>query len=63
MLFTEHVQAIIKSAKSIVVARNYPQLAPEHIMLALMLDQNDLPKVILERVGIENPEFIDSLNS
>ena len=63
MLFTEHVQAIIKSAKSIVVARNYPQLAPEHIMLALMLDQNDLPKVILERVGLENPEIIDRLNS
>ena len=36
MLFTDHVQAIIKSAKSIVVARNYPELAPEHLMLALM---------------------------
>lgn len=28
-----------------------------------MLDQNDLPKVILERVGLENPEIIDRLNS
>lgn len=63
MLFTEHVQAIIKSAKSIVVARNYPQLAPEHIMLALMLDQNDLPRVILDKVGLENPEIAERLNS
>ena len=39
MLLTDHVQAIIKSAKSIVVARNFAELSPEHIMLALMLDQ------------------------
>lgn len=63
MLLTDHVQAIIKSAKSIVVARNYPQLMPEHIMLALMLDQNDLPQIILERVGLGNPEIADRLNS
>ena len=63
MLLTEHVQAIIKSAKSIVVARNYPELAPEHLMLALMLDQNDLPKILFERVGLENPEIIDRLNN
>ena len=63
MLYTDHVQAIIKSAKSIVVARNYPELCPEHLMLALMLDQNDLPKVLLERVGVDNPEIIDRLNN
>ena len=63
MLLTEHVQAIIKSAKSIVVARNYPELAPEHLMLALMLDQNDLPKILFERVGLENPEITDRLNN
>lgn len=63
MLLTEHVQAIIKSAKSIVVARNYPELLPEHIMLALMLDQNDLPKILLERVGVDNPEIVDRLNN
>ena len=63
MLFTDHVQAIIKSAKSIVVARNYPELLPEHIMLALMLDQNDLPKILLERVGVDNPEIVDRLNN
>lgn len=63
MLLTDHVQAIIKSAKSIVVARNYKELSPEHIMLALMLDQNEFPKVLLERVGIDNPEIVDRLNS
>ena len=63
MLLTDHVQAIIKSAKSIVVARNYPELTPEHLMLALMLDQNDLPKILFERVGIDNPEIVDRLNN
>ncbi len=48
MLLTDHVQAIIKSAKSIVVARNYPELNPEHIMLALLLDENALPKFCLK---------------
>ncbi len=63
MLLTDHVQAIVKSAKSIVTARNYPKLEPEHIMLALMLDGNDLPRILLERVGLENPEIRESLNS
>ena len=63
MLLTNHVQAIIKSAKSIVVARNYPELFPEHLMLALMLDQNDLPKILFERVGVDNPEIVDRLNN
>ena len=63
MLLTDHVQAIIKSAKSIVVARNYPELAPEHLMLALMLDRNDLPQILLERIGIDNPEVVDRLNN
>ena len=39
------------------------ELAPEHLMLALMLDQNDLPKILLERVGVDNPEIIDRLNN
>ena len=63
MLLTEHVQAIIKSAKSIVVARNYKELNPEHIMLALMLDQNDLPKILLEKVGADSPEIVERLNN
>ncbi len=63
MLLTDHVQAIIKSAKSIVVARNYAELLPEHIMLALMLDENDLPRILMERVGIDNPEITNRLNS
>ena len=63
MIYTDHVQAILKSAKSIVVARNYPEVMPEHIMLALMLDQNELPKILLERVDLENPEIIDRLNN
>lgn len=63
MLLTDHVQAIVKSAKSIVMARNYPKLEPEHIMLALMLDGNDLPKILLERVGLDNPEIKESLNT
>ena len=63
MLFTDHVQAIIKSAKSIVVARNYKELNPEHIMLALMLDQNDLPRILLERVGAASPDIVDRLNN
>jgi ATP-dependent Clp protease ATP-binding subunit ClpB len=63
MLLTDHVQAIIKSAKSIVVARNFPQLGPEHIMLALMLDQNDLPQIILQRVDLDNPKIVERLNS
>ena len=63
MFLTDHVQAIIKSAKSIVIARNYPELMPEHIMLALMLDRNDLPQILLERVGLDNPEIVDRLNN
>ncbi len=63
MILTEHVQAIVKSAKSIVVARNYPKLEPEHIMLALMLDGNDLPKILIERVGLDNPQIKESLNT
>lgn len=63
MLLTDHVQAIIKSAKSIVVARNYPELNPEHLMLALMLDENDLPKILIERVDVITPAVIDRLNN
>src|SRR5574344_2595711 len=63
MLLTDHVQAIVKSAKSIVVARNYPKLEPEHIMLALMLDGNDLPKILLQKVGLDDPKIADCLNS
>ena len=63
MLLTDHVQAIIKSAKSIVVARHYPELNPEHLMLALMLDENDLPKILIERVDVITPAVIDRLNN
>lgn len=63
MLFTDHVNAIIKSAKSIVVSRNYPEVNPEQIMLSLLLDQNDLPQILLERVGLGNPEIAERLNN
>src|SRR5574344_324003 len=63
MILTDHVQAIIKSAQSIVVGRNYPKLEPEHIMLALMLDENDLPKILFQKIGLENPEIKECLNS
>ena len=52
MYLTEHVQAIIKSAKSFVVSRNYRELECQHIMLALFLDRNDLPVILLDKVGL-----------
>jgi ATP-dependent Clp protease ATP-binding subunit ClpC len=32
-------------------------------MLALMLDRNDLPQILLERIGLGNPEIVDRLNN
>ncbi len=52
MYLTEHVQAIIKSAKSFVVSRNYQELECQHVMLALFLDRNDLPVILLDKVGL-----------
>lgn len=52
MYLTEHVQAIIKSAKSFVRSRNYQRLEVQHVMLALFLDRNDLPVILLDRVGL-----------
>ena len=63
MQLTEHVQAIVKSAKSIVAARNYPKLEPEHIMLAIMLDGNDLPKILFQKLGMDNPIITERLNN
>lgn len=57
MFLTDHVQAIFKSAKSFVTARYYRELEPFHIMLALFLDQNDLPVILLDRIGLGD-EFI-----
>ena len=49
MDLTEHVQYIIHSAKTIIYARDYAQVEPDHIMLALFLDENDLPKIMLQK--------------
>ena len=62
MELTEHVQYIIHSAKTIVYARDYSAVEPEHIMLALFLDENDLPKIILEKLGLDNPRMIRDYN-
>ena len=61
MLLSEHLQAIFKSAKSFVVSRNYRELEVQHIMLALFLDQNDLPVILLDRVGLGG-DFKDRFN-
>ena len=61
MLLSEHVQAIFKSAKSFVISRNYHELEVMHIMLALFLDQNDLPVILLDRVGLGG-DFKDRFN-
>ncbi len=58
MELSEHVQYILHSAKTIVYARDYDAVEPEHIMLALFKDENDLPKIILEKIGLDNPRLI-----
>lgn len=58
MELSEHVQYIIHSAKTIVYARDYDAVEPDHIMLALFMDENDLPKIILEKIGLNNPRLI-----
>ena len=58
MELTEHVQYIIHSAKTIVYARDYDAVEPDHIMLALFMDENDLPKILLQKVGLDNPRLI-----
>ena len=63
MELTEHVQYIIHSAKTIVYARDYSYVEPEHVMLALFLDENDLPKIILEKLGLDNPRMIRDYNN
>ena len=61
MFLSEHVQALFKAAKTYVVARNYRELEVQHIMLALFLDQNDLPVILLDRVGLGG-DFKDRFN-
>lgn len=58
MELSEHVQYIIHSAKTITYARDYDAVQPDHIMLALFMDENDLPKIILEKIGLDNPRLI-----
>ena len=62
MQLTEHLQYIIHSAKTIAYARDYEYVEPEHIMLALFMDENDLPKLLLERIGLNNPRLIRDFN-
>ncbi len=63
MELTEHLQYIIHSAKTIAYAREYKSVMPEHIMLALFMDENDLPKLILEKIGLNNPRIIRDFNN
>ena len=62
MELTEHTQAIINSAKSIANARNYMMVEPEQILLALMYDKNDLPKILLSKIGLDNPSLSQQLD-
>lgn len=63
MQFTEHLNYIIHSAKTIAYARDYNFVEPEHIMLALFLDENDLPKLYLSNIGLDNPRLIRDFNN
>ena len=62
MQLTEHLQYIIHSAKTIAFARDYENVEPEHVMLALFMDENDLPKFLLEKIGLNNPRLIRDFN-
>ena len=62
MQLTEHLQYIIHSAKTIAYARDYDFVEPEHVMLALFMDENDLPKFLLEKIGLNNPRLIRDFN-
>jgi len=61
--FTEHLNYIIHSAKTIAYARDYNYVEPEHVMLALFLDENDLPKLYLSNIGLDNPRLIRDFNN
>ena len=63
MELTEHSQAIINSAKSIANARNFMMVEPEQILLSLMYDKNDLPKILLSKIGLDNPDLARQLDS
>lgn len=62
MQLTEHLQYIIHSAKTIAYARDYKMVEPEHLMLAIFMDENDLPKLILEKIGLTNSRLIRDFN-
>ncbi len=62
MQLTEHLQYIIHSAKTIAYGRDYKFVEPEHVMLALFLDENDLPKLFLKNIGLDNPRLIRDFN-
>ena len=63
MQLTQHLQYIIHSAKTIAYARDYKFVEPEHIMLALFMDENDLPKLFLSNIGLDNPRLIRDFNN
>ena len=63
MQLTEHLQYIIHSAKTIAYARDYKFVEPEHMMLALFMDENDLPKLYLSNIGLDNPRLIRDFNN
>jgi len=63
MQLTEHMQWILHSAKTIAYARDYSSVIPEHIMLALFMDENDLPKLLFEKIGLNNPRLIRDFNN
>lgn len=63
MNLSEHVQYIIHSAKTIVYARDYIMLDTDHLLLALLLDENDMPRILREKTGLDNPRFIRDFNN
>jgi ATP-dependent Clp protease ATP-binding subunit ClpB len=61
--FTNYSQEILASSSNLMAEHKNPQIEPEHIMLALFMDENDLPTFILEKIGLNNPIFLVHLSN
>ena len=62
--FTNYSQELLSSANTLVSSHNNTEMQPEHIMLALFMDENDLPKhippAIIMKIGellLDNGKF------
>lgn len=62
MKLSDYANAIIKSAKSIAKGRYYNFIEPEHIVLAILLDQNEFPEILFKKIGLERRKLTRSLN-